>query len=63
MEHHILCKNGLQHQREEANEQNLYTVVTVKTAGCTENQGSWLQDSQQHKVCFFIKMEYQTYNN
>ena len=34
---------------EEANQQNHYPVVIVKrTAGCTENQGSWPQVNWQH---------------
>ena len=60
------CKNGrtpfigekLGCQREEANEQDSYTVVIVKrTAECTENQGSWPQASQEHVVYFFSKMK------
>ena len=58
----ILYKNGLfsqenlQCQREEENEQNHYVVVVVKrTAGYTENQGSWPQVNQQH-VYFFSKV-------
>ena len=53
----ILCKNGLlsqeglQCQREEANEENHYAVAIVKrAAGCTENEGSWPQANQQHLV-------------
>ena len=53
----ILCKNGL---LLEANEQNYYAVVIVKRiAGCTENQGSWLQADWQHIVCFYsVKWKY-----
>ena len=39
---HSFHSKNLQHQKEETNEQNPYTVAIVKrTAGCTENQGSW----------------------
>ena len=35
--------------RKEANEQNHYGVAIVKrTAGCTENQGSWQWANQQY---------------
>ena len=43
--------------REEANEQNPYAVTIVKTAGCTENQGSWPQADWQHVVYFFSDVE------
>ena len=70
-EHHILCKNGLLlHKRklrckiEKANEQNPYAVLIVKkTAGCTENQGSWPCTNWQHVVYFFSEVEYLMHNN
>ena len=39
----------------EANRQNYYAVVIVKrTAGCTDNQGSWPWANQQHVLVYFF---------
>ena len=49
-------RKKLQCQREEANQQHHYAVVIVKrTAGCTENRGSWPWGNEQH-VYFFSKV-------
>ena len=51
-------RRKLECQIEGANEQNPYAVVIVKrTAGCTENQGSWPRADQQQTVYFFSEME------
>ena len=59
----ILCKNGLLSEEKSAMpkrgssyEQNHYAAAIVKrTAGCTENQGSWPWANWQH-VYFFSEM-------
>ena len=47
--------------KEGANKLDPYAVVTVKrTAGCTENQGSWPWANWQHVVYFFSEVEITT---